>query len=77
MPTARHVRAAQRAAKREDRQRKRDQKLVGDLTAMLVKYMSMHYGNPATGKHATILNAPVIARLSAAASLYALLKEPG
>jgi hypothetical protein len=65
------------AANRDQKQRMREKKLTESLIAMLSKYMILHYGNPRTGRHAAILDGPVIARLSAAASLRALLLETG
>ena len=53
----------------------REKKQTDDLMLMLTEYMRLHYGNPETGKHSAILYGPTIARLSAAASLRALLKE--
>lgn len=51
-------------------QRRLEKKLV----ELLTEYMRFHYGNPATGRMGVILDGPVIASLSAAASLHALLK---
>jgi hypothetical protein len=70
-------RDARRAAARDARQRQREEKLREELRnaliVLLTRYMKLHYGNPATGRTSTVLNGPVIARLSAAASLHALL----
>jgi hypothetical protein len=61
------------SAKRAKRRAAREQKLIALLIEALQNYMSLHYGNPATGRAGAILDGPVIARLAAAATLRALL----
>jgi hypothetical protein len=65
--------AAKRIKRREEKQRLKERKLIGELIGKLTEYMALHYGNPVTGREGTILDGPVIARLSAAASLRAAL----
>lgn len=66
-------RAAQRQIKQAKRYEKRIKKLKTDLVPMLDEYLRSHYGNPATGRYAAVLDGPVIAKLSAASTLLSLL----
>lgn len=61
------------AKRKQQKQREFERQLIHDLILKLTTYMELHYGNPVTGREGTILDGPVIARLSAAASLRALL----
>lgn len=51
------------------------EKLTAGLIDALSKYLSLHMGDPAVGRPGAFLDGPVIARLGAAASLRALLRE--
>jgi hypothetical protein len=67
------------AGKRETKQREKEriemERLKATLIETLPRYLSLHYGDPSTGRQGTILDGPIIARLAAAASLRALLME--
>lgn len=67
-------RAVKRAAKRIAQEREDARRTRRSLIGLLDKYIQSHYGDPATGRTATVLYAPDIARLAAAASLQALLQ---
>jgi hypothetical protein len=77
-PTKQQKRTWIAMAKRQQKMQKKDRKEMQRLTAILInalpKYLSLHYGNPTIGRESIILDGPGMARLTAAATLRALLE---
>jgi hypothetical protein len=74
-PSPADRREGRRLAREERQHQRRLAKAIQQLREILPIYIRCHYGDPTTGRRPVILNAPVIARLNAAATLCALLAE--
>ena len=64
-------RQAREQKQKQELERQRNERLI----ALLGKFISRHYANPATGRYGAILSGPVGALIFHAASLRALLIE--